>query len=120
MIEKTRYMMSVRNSVDHLVFKIECSQEFVDDGMFFDLIDSWSLPGYVITIKPKAIKMIKAKLNCMTREVSGIDQDCNNGVCSECSLNYEQGNMGEQKEWLRMSVEALEQQVEQEEMTKYE
>ena len=59
--------------------------------------------------KEEAIKMIKAKLECMTRDVSGRDDDCNNRRCGECPLNYEQGNMGEQKEWLRMSIEALEQ-----------
>ena len=60
--------------------------------------------------KEEAIKMIKAKLECMTRDVSGRDCDCIDRRCDECSLNYEQGNMGEQKEWLRMSIEALEQQ----------
>ena len=28
-------------------------------------------------------------------------------MCDNCSLNYEQGNMGEQKETLRMAIEAL-------------
>ena len=60
--------------------------------------------------REEAIKMIKAKLECMTRDVSGRDCDCIDRRCDECSLNYEQGNMGEQKEWLRMSIEALEQQ----------
>lgn len=59
--------------------------------------------------KEEAIRMIKAKLECMTRDVSGKDGDCINHRCEECPLNYEQGNMGEQKEWLRMSIEALEQ-----------
>lgn len=58
--------------------------------------------------RKEAIKMIKAKLECMTRDVSGIDEDCNMHRCDECGLNYDQGNMGEQKEWLKMSIQALE------------
>ena len=56
----------------------------------------------------EAKKMMEAKLKCVERDVSGIDDDCNNHRCDDCLLNYEQGNMGEQKEWLRMSIEALE------------
>lgn len=58
--------------------------------------------------REEAIKMIKAKLECMTRDVSGIDEDCNMRWCDECCLNYDQGNMGEQIEWLKMSIQALE------------
>lgn len=57
----------------------------------------------------EAKKMAEAKLKCMERDVSGKDDDCNNHRCNECPLNYEQGNMGEQKEWLRMAIKALEQ-----------
>lgn len=57
----------------------------------------------------EAIRMLKAKLECMIRDVSGSDDDCNRKLCGECPLNYEKGNMGEQKEYLRMSIEALEQ-----------
>lgn len=56
----------------------------------------------------EAKKMVEAKLKCMERDISGIISDCNNKRCYECSLNYEQGNMGEQKEWLRMAIKALE------------
>lgn len=58
----------------------------------------------------QAKKMIKAKLECLKRETSGTDFDCNNSNCDECSLCYEQGNMGEQKEALDMAIKALEQQ----------
>ena len=58
----------------------------------------------------QAKKMIKAKLECLKRETSGTDFDCNNSNCDECSLCYEQGNMGEQKEALGMAIKALEQQ----------
>lgn len=56
----------------------------------------------------QAVEMMKAKLECMTREISGTDRDCNAKKCDECDLCYAQGNMGEQKEWLRMGIEALE------------
>ena len=58
----------------------------------------------------QAKKMLKAKLECLKRETSGTDFDCNNSNCDECSLNYEQGNMREQKEALDMAIKALEQQ----------
>lgn len=58
----------------------------------------------------QAKKMLKAKLECLNRETSGTDFDCNNSNCDECSLCYEQGNMGEQKEALDMAIKALEQQ----------
>ena len=57
----------------------------------------------------QAKKMFKAKLECLKRETSGTDFDCNNSNCDECSLCYEQGNMGEQKEALDMAIKALEQ-----------
>ena len=56
----------------------------------------------------EAKKMAEAKLKCMERDVSGKDDDCNNQRCNECPLNYEQGNIGEQIEWLSMAINALE------------
>ena len=56
----------------------------------------------------EAIGMLKAKLECITRDVSGRDDDCNRMLCGECRLNYEKGTMGEQKEYLRMAIKALE------------
>lgn len=56
----------------------------------------------------QAKKMLKAKLECLKRETSGTDFDCNNSNCDECPLCYEQGNMGEQKEALDMAIKALE------------
>lgn len=58
----------------------------------------------------EAIKMAKADLKCMERDTSGQDKMCNSHKCDECSLNYERGNIGEQKEWLRLAIKALEQQ----------
>lgn len=58
----------------------------------------------------QAKKMLKAKLECLKHETSGMYSDCNRCNCDECSLNYEQGNMGgEQKEALDMAIKALEQ-----------
>ena len=59
----------------------------------------------------QALKMAKAKLECIERETSGKTELCNND-CESCSLCYEQGNMGEQKEWLKMAIETLEQKQE--------
>ncbi len=58
--------------------------------------------------KEEAKKMLKAKLECLKRETSGTDIDCNYRNCDECNLCYEQGNMGEQKEALDMAIKALE------------
>lgn len=58
----------------------------------------------------EAKKMLKAKLECFKNETSGVNHDCNMRLCDGCSLNYEQGNMGEQKEALETAIKALEQQ----------
>ena len=58
----------------------------------------------------EAREMLIAKLKCLRRETSGTDTECNNRNCVECPLNYEQGNMGEQKEALETAIKALEQQ----------
>lgn len=58
----------------------------------------------------ECIKMLKAKLECLDRLTRGIFEECNSDMCDDCSLNYDQGNMGEQKETLRMAIKALEQE----------
>lgn len=58
----------------------------------------------------EAKKMLEAKLKCLIAETSGTNHDCNMRLCDGCSLNYEQGNMGEQKQALDMAIKALEQQ----------
>lgn len=60
--------------------------------------------------REEAIKMLTAKAECMTRDTSGMDEDCNSHNCDECHLCYEQGNMGEQIEYLQMAIKALEEQ----------
>ncbi|MGJ1078965.1 hypothetical protein ACR77U_13065 [Enterococcus faecium] len=62
--------------------------------------------------REEATNILKAKLECLKRETSGTDFDCNNSNCDECSLCYEQGNMEEQKEALDMAIKALERQSE--------
>lgn len=52
-------------------------------------------------------KMLIAKEKCMERETSGIDTDCNLHNCDDCSLCYEQGTMGEQKEALKFAIETM-------------
>ena len=52
-------------------------------------------------------KMLIAKEKCMSRETSGTDTDCNLHNCDECSLCYEQGTMGEQKEALKFAVDTM-------------
>ena len=58
--------------------------------------------------KTEAVKMLTAKVECIKRYSSGINEDCNSPDCGECTLWYEQGNMGEQIEYLQMAIKALE------------
>lgn len=59
--------------------------------------------------REQALKMAKAKLECIERRTSGKTELCRED-CESCSLCYEQGNMGDQMEWLKMSIKALEQE----------
>ena len=56
----------------------------------------------------EAIKILESKAECMRREASGTDKDCNYRNCDECDLCYAQGVVGEQIETFRMAIEALE------------
>lgn len=53
------------------------------------------------------IKMLIAKEKCIERVTSGTDTDCNLNKCDDCSLCYEQGTVGEQKEALLFAVETM-------------
>ena len=55
-----------------------------------------------------AIEMLTAKAECIRREASGTDIDCNLRNCDECDLCYKQGTMGDQMEALRVAISALE------------
>lgn len=52
-------------------------------------------------------KMLIAKEKCIGRETSGIDTDCNSWNCENCSLCYEQGTKGEQKEALLFAIDIM-------------
>lgn len=56
----------------------------------------------------EAKKKLEAKLVCFNNDISGINYGCNMQLCDGCSLNYEQGNMGEQKDALYLAIKALE------------
>lgn len=51
----------------------------------------------------EAIEKLKAKAECMKREISGTDIDCNLRRCDDCELCYAQGTCGEQIQ----AIEAL-------------
>ena len=52
-------------------------------------------------------KVLIAKEKCMERETSGTDTECNFHNCDECSLCYEQGTIGEQKEALKFAIDTM-------------
>ncbi len=58
----------------------------------------------------EAIEILTAKVECMRRETSGIDIDCNHRNCDECDLCYKQGTTGDQREALRVAIFALQAQ----------
>jgi hypothetical protein len=58
----------------------------------------------------EAIEMLTAKAECIRREASGIDVDCNHRNCDECDLCYKQGTMGDQMEALGVAISALQAQ----------
>jgi len=58
----------------------------------------------------ETIKILTAKAECMRRETSGIDIDCNYRNCDECDLCYKQGTTGDQMEALRVAISALQEQ----------
>jgi len=64
-----------------------------------------------MSITPEeTIKILTAKAECMRRETSGIDIDCNYRNCDECNLCYKQGTTGDQMEALRVAISALQAQ----------
>ena len=56
----------------------------------------------------EALNMIQAKLICMELyDLSCIEKGCDR-KCENCEYNYAQGNNGEQKEALKVAIQALE------------
>lgn len=58
----------------------------------------------------EAIKMLTAKVECIRRETSGTDIDCDLRNCDDCELCYAQGTTGEQREALNVAISALQAQ----------
>ena len=56
----------------------------------------------------EAKKKLGAKLVCLNNEMSGLNYDCNMNLCNNCSLNYEQGNIGDIIDALYLAIKALE------------
>jgi hypothetical protein len=61
-------------------------------------------------IRKKAIEMLEAKLECLENQTSGDYKRCNND-CENCHLTYDQGNLGEQKEALRLAIKSLQEDL---------
>lgn len=59
-----------------------------------------------MTIK-EAIEMLTAKAECLRRDASGTDVDCNLRNCDDCDLCYKQGTTGDQGEALGVAISAL-------------
>lgn len=55
----------------------------------------------------EAIKMLTAKIECMQRETSGTDIECNSHNCDNCELHYTQGTIEKQIEVLNKAISAL-------------
>ena len=56
----------------------------------------------------EALNMIQATLTCMELyDLSCIEKGCDR-KCENCEYNYAQGNNGEQKEALKVAIQALE------------
>ena len=59
----------------------------------------------------EALNMLQAKLTCMELyDLSCVEKGCDK-KCENCEYNYAQGNNGEQKEALKVAIQALEKQI---------
>ena len=56
----------------------------------------------------EAITKVKARIKCDELSLKGDYNQCNDEICDECDLCYEQGNMGERLEALKEVVSAAE------------
>jgi hypothetical protein len=66
----------------------------------------------MIAVEAKA--MMEARLECLSRSVTGTDPACNYEKCMDCEVNYRQGTVGEQIEALTLVIAAIEKQIPQE------
>lgn len=58
----------------------------------------------------EALTKLKAYIDCRTREVSGVHEECNMLSCGNCDLCYEQGTTSEHLEAIKMAIKAIEKQ----------
>lgn len=61
--------------------------------------------------REEAKEKLQAYLECKTKQIKGIWEECNDDLCDNCDLCYLQGNNGEHKESIRLAIEALEKQI---------
>lgn len=59
----------------------------------------------------EAIEKLRAYHKCQILQVKGIYEDCNEDLCDNCYLCYEQGNTGEHIESVKVAINALEKQI---------
>lgn len=59
----------------------------------------------------EAVEMLKAYHKCQRLQVKGIYEDCNEKLCDNCDLCYEQGNAGEHIKSIEIAINALEKQI---------
>ena len=59
----------------------------------------------------EAMKKLLAYHKCQSLQVKGIYADCNEDLCDNCDLCYEQGNAGEHIESIDIAIKALEKQI---------
>lgn len=59
----------------------------------------------------EALEKLKARYACEKREIKSHCAGWQNENCMDCSLNYEQGNMGERFEAFEIAMAALEKQL---------
>lgn len=62
--------------------------------------------------KEEAIKKLQARHDCIEKWCRGIYDECNDSLCDECDLCYDQGTQGEQKEALQIAIASLKKEVE--------
>ncbi len=57
--------------------------------------------------KAQAIVMLKAKVECLERQIIGTAGCSNEEVCNNCALQYTQGTVGEQVASCKLAIQSL-------------